>query len=99
VNPHVSELIRIAEKARLLLTIDGNDFNWSSWLEQSAAIAEVDHILSELRAGKLDSLVNLEVLFELAGPIQETCLSNGWAQTFADLANDFDAVVMSIKNS
>lgn len=94
----MADLIEVVEKARILLALDGNDFAWSHWADRTEALAEVDKLLLELRMGNLQNLFSMEMLFAPTGAIQETSLDSGWGQIFLDLAKEFDAVVVSLKN-
>ena len=87
-TPSTPRLEAVLLETRALLARPGNDFSWSSWRDQEAALAEIDELIAEVRrGGKPDTL---DVLFLPAGPIQEVSLSSGWAQEFLDLANRYD---------
>lgn len=86
-----AELVRIFARARELLSRPGNDFAWSAWLDEDAALSEIDEIIRKLEAGQLPDRLDMAVLFAPTGPIQEVSLSSGWAQAFLDLSEAFDA--------
>jgi len=80
-------LIDVMRDARRLLALPENDFAWSSWKDQEAALAEIDEHVDILERG---SLPNLSALFLPTGPIQEVSLSSGWGEEFLRLAERFD---------
>ena len=80
-------LIDVMREARRLLALPENDFSWSSWKDQQAALAEIDEHIDILERG---SLPNLSALFLPTGPIQEVSLSSGWGEEFLRLAERFD---------
>jgi hypothetical protein len=73
-----------------LLSIEGNDFAWSSWRDQREAVEEVTALLSAIEAGNLPDRVDVAVLFAPTGPIQEVSVSSGWGDTFLKLAQRYD---------
>jgi hypothetical protein len=79
-------------EARVLLARSDNDFSWSSWRDRAAALAELDHLIAEVRAGRPPAST-LDVLFAPTGPIQEVSLSSGWAQEYLNIAERYDAAV------
>jgi len=89
------KLIGILEEARALIAQDGNDFLWSSWIDQGHAIAEIDSIIAELKDG---SVPEIGVLFAPTGPIQEVSLSSGWGNEFLELAERFDKEYAIVRN-
>jgi len=89
------KLIGILEEARALIAQDGNDFLWSSWIDQGHAIAEIDSIIAELNGG---SVPEIGVLFAPTGPIQEVSLSSGWGNEFLELAERFDKEYAIVRN-
>jgi hypothetical protein len=91
------ELDRILTDARALLARPANDFSWSSWKDQEAALAEVDALIAEVRLGQRPE--TLDVLFLPTGPIQEVSLSSGWAREFLELADRYDAAIAAASGS
>lgn len=89
------KLTGILEEARALIARDGNDFLWSSWIDQDHAIAEIDSIIAELKDG---SVPEIGVLFAPTGPIQEVSLSSGWGNEFLELAKRFDKEYAIVRN-
>lgn len=72
---------------RALLARPDNDFSWSSWLDQGAALAEIDRHLAELRAG---AVPELDVLLAPTGPAQEVSLGSGWARDYLHVADTIE---------
>lgn len=87
-----SELEAAVLELRALLARADNDFAWSSWRDQAAALAEIDRLLARLRAGREPSLT---VLLAPAGPVQEVALSSGWGTEFLALARRIEAAAAS----
>jgi hypothetical protein len=73
-----------------LLSIEDNDFAWSSWSDQRQAVEEVSALLSQLEADNLPDRGDVAVLFAPTGPIQEVSISSGWGETFLRLAERYD---------
>ncbi|MBX7215316.1 MAG: hypothetical protein K1X39_15015 [Thermoflexales bacterium] len=84
-----AELIRVLEETRRWLALPENDFSWSSWVDQAAALREVDEDMAAVARG--EDPTDLGVLFAPTGPIQEVSLSSGWGQEFLVLARQFEA--------
>lgn len=91
-------LVKLLEKTKEVLLIEGNDFSWSSWNDSKEAVAEIDDLISKLKAEQTVELLDIEVLFSPTGPIQEVSLSSGWGQAFITLANQADVVIEDYKN-
>lgn len=92
---HLQKLIAILKETKALLALDGNDFSWSSWLDQPRAISEIDSIITALENG---SVPEIGVLFAPTGPIQEVSLSSGWGNEFLELAERFDKEYAIVRN-
>lgn len=73
-----------------LLSIDGNDFTWSSWHDADDAVAEVGSLLARVQNGSLPARVEVAILFAPTGPIQEVSLSSGWSDVFLQVAERYD---------
>jgi len=86
------ELLQVLADARRLLALPDNDFAWSSWSDADDAVSEIDWLIAALHRGELPKQT-LRVLFTVAGPIQETSLSSGWAHAFLALAERFDTAL------
>ncbi|MBU1069592.1 hypothetical protein KJ975_08495 [Myxococcota bacterium] len=87
-------LVEVLYSSIELLSMEDNDFSWSSWENQAAAVAEVQSILSVIEAGELPDRIKVSVLFAPTGPIQEVSLSSGWADPFLKVAEHFDNAEM-----
>jgi hypothetical protein len=68
---------------RALLARPENDFSWSSWADQTTALAEIDRHLDWIRRG---AVPELGVLLMPTGPAQEVSLSSGWGSEFLQVA-------------
>lgn len=82
-------LVEVLRSSIELLSIEDNDFSWSSWENQAAAVAEVRSLLSVVEAGELPDRIKISVLFVPTGPIQEVSLSSGWADPFFKVFEQF----------
>ena len=91
---NLQKLIDILKEAKVLLARAGNDFSWSSWIDQDHAISEIDSIITKLENG---SIPDIGVLFAPTGPIQEVSLSSGWGDEFLELADRFDEEYQTVK--
>ena len=89
----LAALVAVMREARTFLERPDNDFAWSSWTDQQAALAEIDEIIATLRRG---SVPDISVLFAPTGPIQEVSLSSGWGRDFLLLAERFDAALAKV---
>ncbi len=98
-NAALQELANVLREARLLLTLPGNNFDWSAWEDADAALVEVDRLVAKLVAGRLPSRLAVSVLFAPTGPIQEVSLSSGWGEEFLTLASRCDVAVEAAYNS
>jgi len=73
-----------------LLSIEENDFAWSSWQDSATAVAEVSRLLAVVEAGGTPERLALSVIFAPTGPMQEVSISNGWGEAFLTLAECYD---------
>ena len=85
-------LVEVLHSSIELLSIEDNDFTWSSWKSRAAAVAEVSSILSVVESGELPNRIQVSILFAPTGPIQEVSLSSGWGEPFLKVAEQFDNV-------
>jgi len=90
-DPH-DLLVNVLEAAIELLSLEGNDFAWSYWLDAGEAVSEVRFMLDLVKRGVLPERMDVAVLFLPTGPIQEVSLSSGWAETFLKVAERYDHV-------
>jgi hypothetical protein len=93
------ELIGVLAQARIALAHADNDFSWSSWADDSAALCELDEQISALKAGGSIESLDLEILFAATGPICEVALSSGWSEAYLRLSEAFDAALERIRAS
>ena len=85
----MDDLLAVMLEARRLIALPENDFTWSSFIDQEAALEEIDGFIVALEAGT-GSAYGIGVLFLPTGPIQEVSLSSGWGDEFVALADRFD---------
>ncbi len=91
----LQKLLAVLKEARALISRDGNDFLWSSWLDQEHAISESDAIIAELEKC---SVPDIRILFAPTGPIQEVSLSSDWGNEFLELSERFDREYAIVRN-
>lgn len=90
-NP-VGLLTNVLKASVELVSLDGNDFAWSSWQDRGAAVSELHGLLAKIENEIIPPHLTVSVLFAPTGPMQELSMSSGWADTFLRLATYFDAV-------
>jgi hypothetical protein len=90
-------LLAILREVRCLLARPENNFSWSGWNDETAALCEIDALIAGITSGEIPELVSLKVLFAPTGPIQEVSVS-GWGNEFLALAARFDAALSEIYN-
>ena len=86
-------LLDIFYRARDLVALPPNDFSWSGWRDAEEALAEIDGIISRLRAGDAPETIVMSILFAPTGPMQELSMSSGWGNRFLQLASEFDDAI------
>lgn len=82
-------MLTVLAEIRELLAQPDNDYSWSSFLDNDAALEEIDAIVTEIQSTGHAPLM-LRVLFAPTGPIQEVAISSGWGETFLVVADRFD---------
>jgi hypothetical protein len=92
-------LLAILREVRCLLARPENDFSWSGWNDETAALGEIDALIAGITSGEIPELGSLKVLFAPTGPIQEVSVSSGWGNEFLTLADRFDAALSDIHTS
>jgi hypothetical protein len=85
-------LIDVLVSARDRLDRPENDFSWSTWRDQAAALEEIDRLIEKVRRARIPKLA-LDVLFAPTGPIQEVSISSGWATEFLAIAEKYDQAI------
>lgn len=84
-------LLEILREAGEFLARPDNDFSWSSWGDATAALRDIDSLITQIESGSLPKRLDVSVLFAPTGPMQEVSVSSGWGQDFLSLAERFDA--------
>lgn len=92
----MEKLMIVFLRTREMLARPENDFAWSSWEDAAEALAEVDRIIAELRAGVLPDRDHLTMIFLPTGPLQEVSVSSGWGDEFLKLAGEFDIALAGL---
>jgi hypothetical protein len=87
-----AELLEVVSEARNLLARAGNDFFWSWWRDQRAALDEMDRLMAKIRRGRVPRLT-LDQLFAPTGSIGEVAISSGWGDEYLRVAAKYDTVV------
>jgi len=83
-------LIDVLRASIELLSIEENDFGWSSWEDSRAAVAEVSRLLAIAESGGIPDRLTLSVIFAPTGPMQEVSISSGWGDAFLKVAERYD---------
>ena len=83
-------LIRVLRDTRAILSRPGNDFSWSRWQDQKAAVADIDDILRRIEAAETIKLAQLEALYAPTGSLQEVSIDSDWEDEFMKLSSRFD---------
>jgi hypothetical protein len=86
----LSDLLAVMTEMRRLVALPDNDFAWSAWRDQQAALADMDRSIADLTQG---TVPHLSFLFAPTGPLQEVSLRSGWGAEFLALAVRFDAAM------
>lgn len=74
-----------------LVSLEDNDFAWSSWGDRAEAVKELSGYAAALESGGWPDINQMSVVFAPTGPMQELSLSSGWGESFVKLASFFDA--------
>lgn len=91
------DLISVLEDAKVMLARPDNDYSWSSWGIQKNALKEIDKLIDQISTNSKIDVFALEVIFTLAGPMQEVSLSSGWGDSFLELAKRYDKAIEPFK--
>lgn len=89
----IAALLDIFYRSRDLVALPNNDFAWSSWPDQEAALAEIDDIIGQLQRGEIPDQMQMVGMFGPTGRMQEVSMSSGWGNRFLQLASEFDAAM------
>lgn len=68
------------------------DSDWSC-LDAKDIIAILDHTIRRLGESLPIEIDKIRFIFLPTGPLQETSMSNGWANEFLELAKRFDEII------
>lgn len=90
---NAERLIEVLRQAMALVKRAGNDFAWSSWVDEADAVKELDGHIARLEKGDASKAEDMRVLFLPTGPMQELALNSGWESEFLGLAERFDAAM------
>ena len=94
----MDDLLAVMLEARRLIALPENDFTWSSFIDQEAALEEIDGFIEQLEAGTANPYW-IGMLFLPTGPIQEVSLSSGWGDAFVALADRYDLAAVAHSGS
>lgn len=83
-------LIDVLRASVELLSLDDNDFTWSSWKDATEALAEMQQMLATAEAGGAPDRSRLSVIFSPTGAMQEVSISSGWGEAFLEVAERYD---------
>ena len=86
----LSQLQQAVLELRDLLARPDNDFSWSSWPSQEAALLEMDQHLDWLNRG---GVPNLWDLVAPTGRAQEVSLSSGWGDEYLLVAERIETAL------
>jgi phospholipase C len=81
-------VLAVMTELRRLFALPENDFAWSSWRDQRAALADIDRYIADLKQG---AVPHLSWVFAPTGPLQEVSLRSGWGAECITLAERFDS--------
>lgn len=81
-----------------LVSLDDNDFSWSSWGNKENAIEELQKLLLIAENQGFPELSVLSSIFAPTGPLQELSLSSGWGNVFLKVSEKYDIAENQIWN-
>jgi hypothetical protein len=81
-----------------LVSLEENDFAWTSWKDKAAALRDLETHMATLRSSGHVDIDRLSLLFAPTGPMQELSLSSGWGEPFVKLASYFDIAKAELKS-
>lgn len=93
----INDLIDIISKIKEKIT-DNSDMVWTHYKNAEQLRIELDRYIDDLKKGDLQSMEKLNYLFLPTASLQEHSISNGWAEEYLKLANEFDRIYKLIKN-
>ncbi len=86
----VSFLCLVLSSTIELVSLDDNDFSWTSWQDRTEAVSEIQLLLNMLKQNGTTDFAQLAVLFAPTGPLQELSMSSGWGDVYLRLAGLYD---------
>jgi hypothetical protein len=86
----LAAVLAVMREIRRLVALPDNDFAWSAWRDQWAALADINRSIAALQQGVVPPLA---WLFAPTGPLQEVSLRSGWGAEFLACAARFDAAM------
>lgn len=84
-------LVEVLAATIELLSLEGNDYSWSSWSTREEALGEVEPMLRLAESGVAPDHGAVCLLYFATGPLQEVAISSGWGEAFIKLAERYDA--------
>ena len=92
-NDNIDEatLLKVIQRCRELVA-QSDDSDWSC-MDAKNILERLDHTIQLLEQSCYADIDELRFLFVAIGPLQETSMSNGWADEFLVLANRFDKII------
>ena len=93
---HKNELLAILDEALGLVSLPGNDFLYSHWVDTHGAATELREYIAEIKQGDYTHLPELKIIFAPTGSLQEVSLRSNWGEAFLNLAKRFDSLLHSL---
>lgn len=90
-NSASAALVDVLEDVKQFIARPENEFIWSGWRNEAAALAAIDGYLARVKIGDRTCERDLDLLFAPTGSLQELSLSGGWADEYLVLASRYDA--------
>ena len=84
-------LLRLLSRCRELV-VGSQDSDWSC-MSVLDILQSLDAGLAAVRSGTRPDVEELTLLFLPTGPLQETSMSNSWAEEFLELSAEFDTLI------
>ena len=88
-SPH-DRVIAILNEVKEILASPNTDVIWAGYDSVEEVVQMLDELIARLRDRDLSRRKDLELLFAPTGTFQEISISNGWADRFLRLADEFD---------
>jgi hypothetical protein len=91
------ELIIIIQKVKDKIT-DDSDVVWTGYDSAKQLRDELETYLENLAMGDTTCIEKLHTHFLPTGTFQEHSISNGWADEYLSLSENFDSIYATMKN-